>query len=244
MTIKTTAASQLSPFMVGLPAWQEIQRGREIRMDPKRADIIDMMFPTQGSPNRQYNFLSDELGPGTLQQMTQTLTGGSYWLVDPSKLDEDRAYQVFRNIDYRPSPIERQKGVLIDGAVRPLTDEEYAKAQMMRGRMLKEEVAKLDPNTDPALLTRQVSRRAAITKKRALNAIKAEAVGEEFEDKSVLEAKAQELHGEIFSLPPEQRLRAYNEALASGRVQVSESGEINPDFLAKWNQLTQPAQTP
>jgi proteasome lid subunit RPN8/RPN11 len=243
-TLKTTFAAQASPFLPGLPAFQEIQRAREIRLDPAEAGVIDLMFPTQGSGKRRYNFLSDELGPGFDQQLVQTLTGGSFGVVDPAKLDEDNAYRIFRKIDYRPSPLIRNKGVFINGQIRPLTDEEYRNAQFQRGKRMKEMLQEIDPEQDPRILTRWASHIAEVTKKEALQSVQGEEITvESIDNRAQLQDQAVALHAEIMRLPEIERQEAFNDALAEGRIPF-QNGNVHPDFLAQWRVLTKEIEDP
>lgn len=243
-TVKTSAAAQLSPFIVGLPAYQEMQRAFETRLDPTQASIIELMMPTQGSDKRRYNFLSDELGPGFIQQMTQTLTGGSFGVVDPAGLDDDTAYQIFRKITYRPSPIERNKGVFINGQIRPLTDEEYRKAQFQRGKLLKDMMSEVDPDQDPRVLTRWATKNAAVSKAMALEEIRAEAITlESTASREEMATLANEIYGELRNLPAAQAQAGFEEALAEGRIPL-QNGDIDPAFLEEWRTLTRELRDP
>jgi hypothetical protein len=243
-TVKTAVAAQASPFIVGLPAYQEMQRAMETRLDTNQASIIELMLPTQGSDKRRYNFLSDELGPGFEQQLTQTLTGGTTGIVDPAKLDSDNAYRIFRQIKYRPSPVERLKGVFINGELRPLTDDEYRDAQFQRGKLLKEMLQDVDPTQDPRVLTRYATRYAALAKQQALQSIRAQATDlPSNADPEQIGAQAAELWGELRNLPPDQAQARFEEALAEGRIPL-QNGDVDPVFLEEWRTLTRDIQDP
>lgn len=245
LTLMTAAAAQASPFIVGLPAYQEMQRALETRIDPAEANIIDLMFPTQGNDARRFNFLSDELGPGFIQQLTQTLSGGTYpGVVDPAVLDAQRPYQIFRKIDYRPSPIERNTGVIINGELRPLSPEEYRDAQFERGKIMKEMLQDVDPNQDPRVLTRWASRIAQISKQQALEGIRAQEVDELMApEPEGMETRAHQVYEQIRSLPPDQQQSAFEDALADGRIPL-QNGDVNPAFLEEWRTLTRQVADP
>jgi len=240
ITLQTTIASQVSPMIIGLPAFQEAQRGREIRLDPSQSNVLDLMFPTQESGKRIYNFLSDELGPGFTQQMTQTLTGGTFGPVNPDKLDADNAYKIFRQITYRPSPIERQKGMLINGTWGVLDDETYSKVQFKRGKILKELMQEIPPDLDPQTLTNAARSAAAESKYRALQTINAEEIELEPTEGGIktMPQQAQELFREIEMLPDADQLQAFRAAVDEGRVPL-QNGDPHPIFLKEWRTLKQ-----
>lgn len=243
MTVKTAIAAQLSPYVVGLPAYQEMQRALETRLDPAEANIIDLMIPTQGSDARRYNFLSDELGPGFTQQLTQTLTGGSFGVVDPDRADRDRAYEIFRKIEYRPSPIERNHAVIINGTIRPFEPEEYRKVQFRRGQIMKEMLQDVDPNQDPRVLTRWAAKIAQESKAQAIREFRGQELNlVNLDDREEKANQAKELFGAINSLPQSQRQAAFDDALAEGRIPMR-NGDVDPVFLEEWRMQTQNRET-
>lgn len=145
------AASQVSPFALGLPGYQELTRAAGIVMDPKLATFADYLVPLPTSKGRAYNVLGDPVGtPDTDQRIIQTLTAGTYpWLVDKRQGVASAAYVALVNTGFRPPAIDPNRGYAIDGQFRPMTDPELERYTALRSQYLVEELSGVGPEATP-----------------------------------------------------------------------------------------------
>lgn len=145
--IKKMLASQVSPLIVGLPAFQEVERGLGANLDPHLATFWDYLVPLSTSGARAVNMLGDPVGtPDAVQRMIQTMTAGSYPLVDLDQAKANPAYAALMASGYRPPTINPNKGYAINGEFRPFTDKELAAYTVARGQALKQNLADLGPD--------------------------------------------------------------------------------------------------
>src|SRR5262249_41660056 len=140
--IKKMAASQVSPYLApGLPGYQELTRGEGIILDPKLATVWDYLIPLPTSPRAQ-NVLGDPVGThDDLQRWVQTMTAGSYPVVDLNQIKSRAAYSALLESGYRPPAINPNKGYAIGGDYRPMTDSELEKYTEARSKYLKQELS-------------------------------------------------------------------------------------------------------
>lgn len=135
-----TVSGQISPFVPGLPAFQEIQRARGVNIDAKLATMWDFMVPLETSHARRINMFGDPVGTQDgVQRVIQMATGGNYF-ANISGVPETEAYRTLAMSEARPPSIDPNKGYLIDGTFRPMTDTELEKFTLIRGQKMKEAV--------------------------------------------------------------------------------------------------------
>ena len=143
--VKKLAAAQISPFIVGLPGYQEITRAEGIVMDPKLATVSDYLVPLPTSGGRALNMLGEPVGtPDAIQRAIQTMTAGTYpWVVDSDQAKATPAYAALLASGYRPPTINPGRAYVIGGDYRPFTDKELASYTAKRGQYLTDELSEL-----------------------------------------------------------------------------------------------------
>ncbi|MFB1500805.1 JAB domain-containing protein [Thiocapsa sp. N5-Cardenillas] len=242
ITVRTTTVAQLSPLIVGLPAYQEIQRSLGVRMAADKSGMLDMFFPTSGSEARKVNFLGDELTPGFPYTTMLNLTGGTGWPIKEGQFRDEVAYDIFSKIAYRPSPIRRTEGFIIGDTFRPLTPEEHQRATRLRQSLLKAGMNQLDPNEDERTLTRQAMDVAARSKEEAIARTLGGEAAMQFDwsgDEEVIQdarQSARDVFGD-WERSGDPSERAYLDgAILEGRVPM-EGSLPSREFLREWQRL-------
>lgn len=146
--VTKSAASQISGFIPGLPALQEVSRMMGVTLDTKMASFWDFLLPLPTSAARKVNMLGDPVGtPDALQRITQVLTGGSYPYVSSDAASETGYASLFSS-GYRPPSINPGRGYNVNGEMRPLNDAELEKFTVARGELFKQKLAAIGPTTD------------------------------------------------------------------------------------------------
>jgi hypothetical protein len=142
------AAGQVSPYVTGLPGYQELARAGGVYMDRNIASFMDFLVPLPGSQARALNMLGDPVGtPDAIQRVIQTMTAGTY----PFPVGgPGAAYQALFSSGFRPPAIEPNKGYAIGNEFRPMTDTELANYTQARGTLFAQALASMGPNPDHA----------------------------------------------------------------------------------------------
>lgn len=149
LNIKKIASSTLSTFTPGLPGLQELDRmAFGTVLDSKMASVWDFMMPLPTSGAAQVNMLGDRVGEANaLQRVVQTLTGGNYpFPVSDKERQGEASYRVLFESGYRPPSIDPGKFYAIGNDFRPFTQSELQKYTELRGKLLKEGLAYVDPS--------------------------------------------------------------------------------------------------
>ena len=138
------AASQVAPYVPGLPAMQEVMtRLAGVNLDTRMAGFWDFLLPLPTSSARKVNLLGQPAGtPDALQRIVQGLTGGSYPApVNPNDAALQHAYEVLFTSGYRPPSIDPGRGYQFADGYRPMTSDELQTYTVNRGQYLAEELA-------------------------------------------------------------------------------------------------------
>lgn len=148
--VTKAAAAQVSPYVPGLPAYQEVSRMAGVTMDQSLASFWDFMVPLPTSQARAVNVLGDPVKtPDDLQRVIQTMTAGTFpGIVHPDS-GTSNAYQALLASGYRPPSINPNQGYAINGEFRPMTDQELANYTQQRGEQFKQQLAGIGSNPDP-----------------------------------------------------------------------------------------------
>ena len=134
-------AGVISPLIPGAPQWQEISRMANVQLDPKRASVLDFVFPVAGSEAEKRNFFYDPLNEQTTERIVKVLTGSTWPLATlPIHKDTEAAYRVLYETGWRP-PIVQNQAREIGDQFRAFDQEELEKYREFRGRYLKQAIA-------------------------------------------------------------------------------------------------------
>ncbi len=146
--LKKFTASQIGPFVPYLPAYQEVARMSGVTIDPKKANLWDLLVPLESSGARKVNSLGDPVGtPDDVQRVLQTMALPA--VVNKSGTSST-PYAVLQNTGFRPPTINPDQGYAIGGDYRPMNGEEMAKYTQLRGEYLKQALSQLSPDADVA----------------------------------------------------------------------------------------------
>lgn len=141
---KRALASQIQPFVPGLPGWNEISRMMGVSMSSSRASVFDYLVPLPSSGARAVNVLGDPVGTrDSLQRVVQVLTGGSYPFPHSPEPQEDPAYGALASSGFHPPAVSPNKGFDINGTFRPMNDSELERYTVARGQLFKAKLAQL-----------------------------------------------------------------------------------------------------
>lgn len=243
-SVKQFIAAQTGPLVLGQPAYAEAMRALGTRTDPRFASILDFLVPTPGDPSSRRNFLNDPITKSLRQNIVQTLTGGSYGIVDPNEINETAPYRILGRVPYRPGALSRLQGYLIDGVVRPLNDTEFVNVTRLRGSLFKNNLMAMDENVDDELLDLLVRDAAKDARDRALE-LGAGAQALTYQQINAIDAEidalpdlAKTLHRRLSRLPAEQWATEIQNQINAGTVPM-ENGQPSPSFSAEFNRLVQ-----
>jgi hypothetical protein len=149
------SAALISPFVPGLPAYQEVSRMLGVQMDKNLASVFDYLVPLPTSGARMVNSLGDPVRtPNDAQRVIQAITAGSYpFPVSPDESavnqSDSAAYQAMFASGFRPPSIVPGKGYDIKGTMRPMTSAELDQYTTLRGQYLKANLAGLGSSATP-----------------------------------------------------------------------------------------------
>jgi hypothetical protein len=116
-------------------------------LDSKLATFTDFLLPLPTSGARRVNMLGDPAGtPDDLQRIVQTLSGGSYPVIDTNAPQTRSAYEVLFASSVRPPSINPNRGYQIGGSYRPFTDSELERYSVERGQEYKAALSALGPD--------------------------------------------------------------------------------------------------
>jgi hypothetical protein len=145
--VEKALASQVGAMIPGLPGLQEVSRMSGVVLDSKLATFTDFLLPLPTSGARRVNMLGDPAGtPDDLQRIVQTLSGGSYPVIDTNAPQTRSAYEVLFASDVRPPSINPNRGYQIGGSYRPFTDSELERYSVERGQEYKAALSALGPD--------------------------------------------------------------------------------------------------
>lgn len=126
-----SAAGSLIPFA---PLAREAGMLAGANVDPKKADVVDLLLPTPGSGAARRNFLGDPVGtPRAAERIASILTGGT--AIAGGK--DEPAYRLLKETGWRPQTPSATRLWTIGDKLRALTPEEYATFEKVRGTTLK-----------------------------------------------------------------------------------------------------------
>lgn len=144
--VKKFIGSQISPIVPGLPWMQEISRMSGVVIDPQKASLWDFIVPLSTSSARKVNMLGDPVGTESdVQRIFQTLSGGSYPVVNTGGINSQAAYTALINSGYRPPSVNPAQGYAVNGEYRPLNNAELQRYTELRGQYLKEGLTSAGP---------------------------------------------------------------------------------------------------
>jgi hypothetical protein len=145
--VEKALASQVGAMIPGLPGLQEVSRMSGVVLDSKLATFTDFLLPLPTSGARRVNMLGDPAGtPDDLQRIVQTLSGGSYPVIDTNAPQTRSAYEVLFASSVRPPSINPNRGYQIGGSYRPFTDSELERYSVERGQEYKAALSALGPD--------------------------------------------------------------------------------------------------
>jgi len=145
-------ASQMAPLVPGLPGYQEASRLAGVNLDAKMASFWDFLVPLPSSQARAVNMLGQPVtDENDARRIVQILTGGTYPVpTDTPTAQAVAEYGALFSTGFRPPAVEPNRGYAIGGDFRPMNDQELARYTQIRGDNLRNALASMGSNPDPA----------------------------------------------------------------------------------------------
>lgn len=138
--LNKAVSSLASPYIPGLPAWQEAARAMGATMDTRTANVLELLVPTPWSGNQRVNSLGDPLtNLNAMSRLSQVMSGGIGW--GDGALPSDHPYRTLVQAGYAPPAINPNKGYDFDGTIRPMTGPELESYAIARGEAFKQELS-------------------------------------------------------------------------------------------------------
>ena len=128
-----------SPYIPGLPAWQEASRVLGTAMDTRTATMLELLVPNPWSQHQRVNSLGDPMAnPNDVTRLVQVMSGGIGWGNDQPSTD---AYRAISAANYSTPAINPAKGYDFNGTIRPMTGKELETYTVARGQAFKQELS-------------------------------------------------------------------------------------------------------
>lgn len=145
LSLKRGAAQSVVPLIPFLPANQQVQRMRGANIDPRKADLSQMLFPTPNSSAQRTNSMGDSVSnPNAVQRVSQILTGGTFpWVVSEQDQMKVKPYNLFYKSGWVPPPLTEGTYRNIGGDYRKLTPDEVSAFYKSYGNAFRADVAKV-----------------------------------------------------------------------------------------------------
>lgn len=137
--LNKAVSATVSPYIPGLPAWQEASRMMGAAVDTRTATLLELMAPSPWSGHQRVNSLGDPLvNPNAATRILQVLSGGFGFGSDEGP--SDHAYRQLFAAGYATPEINRNQGYDFGGLIRPMTPKELETYTVARGRAFKQEL--------------------------------------------------------------------------------------------------------
>lgn len=153
-SVKKVVPGLLTPSIPFLPGVNQVQRMRGANIDPKKADLTQLLFPSPNSTAQRTNSLGDSVSnPNAVQRISQMLTGGTYLgIVDEKTQMQQKPYDLIYKAGWVPPPMNQGQFRNIGRDFRPFTPEETANYYKSYGNAFRADVAKVPESLPPEAL--------------------------------------------------------------------------------------------
>jgi hypothetical protein len=142
--LNKTVAGLMTPYLPGLPAWQEAARILGSAMDTRTATLSELLFPSPWNGHQRVNSLGDPMvNPNAVTRALQVLTGG-IGFGSPQDLLDNHAYQQLFASGFATPDDGRSKGYNFGGTIRPMTPDERERYLVARGQAFNQQLQSVD----------------------------------------------------------------------------------------------------
>lgn len=154
VNLKKAVAGLIQPLVPFLPAYSQTARMAGANIDPKKADLSQLLFPVAGSGAERVNALGESLSnPDAMQRVTQSLTGGTYpFPVSTKDANKEKPYRLMYNAGYMPPTLNEGQHFSVNGEWRALNRKEVMGYYKAFGNLFKQEAEKVEEDQSPEVI--------------------------------------------------------------------------------------------